>query len=117
MKTSEQRFWAKVQVTDTCWLWLASTRGAGYGQFWTGERLEDAHRYSYRMHKGAIPQGQVVMHSCDNRLCVNPDHLSLGTQKDNLLDMYAKGRNRAVETYKQQSGDNHWRRKLVLTNG
>lgn len=121
MKTTEERFLAKVEKTNTCWLWQASTTGAGYGQIWMNEdgwKRIDAHRYSYILHKGTIPEGLVVMHTCDNKLCVNPDHLILGTQKENLRDMYAKGRNRSLETYKQQSGDNHWtKRKMVLTNG
>lgn len=120
MKTATiERFLTKVEKTSECWLWTASQTGVGYGQIWVNEagwRRMDAHRFAYQHYKGNIPKGQVVMHSCDNKLCVNPDHLSLGTQKDNLRDMYAKGRNRSKETYKQQSGENHWTRR-VSTNG
>lgn len=113
---AQDRFFAKVDKTDTCWLWTASTRGHGYGQFWDGERHTDAHRFSYKFHKGEIPKGQVVMHLCDIAACVNPAHLELGTQRDNLRDMYAKGRHRAIETYKQQSGALHWTKRMEHAN-
>ena len=96
MKRSDdigERFWSKVNKTDTCWLWLAYTDGLGYGRF--NSPVENkSHRQSYRMEIGPIPAGMVVMHSCDVRNCVNPAHLSVGTQADNVRDMAAKGRGR-----------------------
>lgn len=78
-----------------CWIWMASTKGkTGYGKFTTdGDHKNiSAHRYSYIRYKGAIPSGMCVCHSCDIRLCVNPDHLFLGTHQDNVDDMVQKGR-------------------------
>jgi hypothetical protein len=93
--SQEDRFWLKVRKSDGCWEWIGSKRPNGYGRFQAGGRGTSqvaAHRFSYELHKGRIPDGLVVMHRCDNRTCVNPDHLSLGTPLDNTRDMYAKGR-------------------------
>ena len=92
MRTVSERFWLKVQKTDGCWLWTASKREWGYGQFWTGSRLERAHRFSYAMENGPIPAGLFVLHRCDTPACVRVSHLFLGTQQDNIDDMRAKGR-------------------------
>jgi hypothetical protein len=93
---AEQRFWAKVKTTegDECWEWQASKNPAGYGQFvpHMGSRPLLAHRYSYECKVGVIPEGVFVLHKCDNRACVKPDHLFLGTNKDNVEDMISKGR-------------------------
>lgn len=71
-----ERFWSKVQKTDECWLWTASTAGKGYGKFYTGRgRGQYAHRFSYELHKGPIPSGLTIDHLCCNPACVNPDHL------------------------------------------
>jgi hypothetical protein len=76
-----------------CWLWLLSIGTHGYGQAsMPGARVTTAHRVSYIAFKGAIPDGLLVQHSCDNKLCVNPDHLSLGTDKSNSDDKHRKGR-------------------------
>jgi hypothetical protein len=88
-----ERFWDKVQKTESCWLWTAYLKRNGYGQFFPrrGHPVY-AHRYSYELARGAIPDGLLVLHACDNPRCVNPNHLSLGTQKENLADMRRKGR-------------------------
>src|SRR5690348_13985474 len=99
----EQRFWAKVNKDGPppahcpelgpCWLWTASTAGKGYGQFGLGRRgagIAMAHRFSWELHNGAIPEGLAVLHKCDTPLCVRPDHLRIGTMGDNNRDMYAK---------------------------
>lgn len=78
-----------------CWIWMGGKGSSGYGAFQVGGHGSPtigAHRYSYELHKGPIPNGLHVMHSCDNKLCVNPEHLSVGTHQDNMDDRDAKGR-------------------------
>jgi hypothetical protein len=93
------RFFRKVDKTETCWVWTGNTSRNGYGSIQSGGKGSatlSAHRLSYEMHKGQIPNGYVVMHSCDNPSCVNPDHLSVGTFKENTADMIGKGRKRTT---------------------
>lgn len=93
-RPAEDRFWEKVDKTENCWLWSASVNNQGYGEIHLGERNDHcyAHRFSWMINKGPIPKGLFVLHRCDNPRCVNPNHLFLGTQKDNLHDAMAKGR-------------------------
>ncbi len=94
-QTTEQRFWAKVNKTDGCWLWTAGLDNNGYGCFWHNGTMHKAPRISWLLTTGAEPGGAFVCHHCDTPACVRPDHLFLGTQRDNLRDMSSKGRRRA----------------------
>lgn len=102
------KFLSRVKFTEECWEWQASRLSSGYGQSYminASERRrsgkphqEGAHRVSYKMYyKKDIPDGYLVRHSCDNKICVNPFHLSIGTQKDNMKDckMSEKASNRS----------------------
>ena len=81
-----------------CWLWEGSVHGKGYGHIWYNGSNRKAHRVSYEVYTGEIPSGMVVMHKCDNPSCVNPSHLSLGTNQDNMDDRNNKGRQARGET-------------------
>ena len=87
-----QAFWLKVHKTDTCWLWTGAKINTGYGLLTLNDHAYLAHRVAYTLSNGPIPRGLLVLHRCDNRQCIHPDHLFLGTFQDNSNDMYAKGR-------------------------
>lgn len=93
------RFWAKVWMPydahwdiDICWIWLATKDQKGYGRYGLRGKLWHAHRAAYLFHYGKCPDELYVLHSCDNPSCVNPAHLWLGTNQDNMDDKVAKGR-------------------------
>lgn len=91
----EGRFWANIQKTDTCWLWIGTIKDNGYGTLGIGGRgcnKITAHRLSWELHFGPIPKGKYVCHSCDNRVCVNPSHFFLGDASSNAIDMRSKHR-------------------------
>lgn len=91
---TRERIEAKVErLTECgCWIWMGGCQVRGYGEIISNNKKHAAHRVSYTLYKGDIPKGMYVCHKCDTVSCVNPDHLFLGTQKDNLSDMARKGR-------------------------
>jgi hypothetical protein len=116
------RLWRRVDKRDIpggCWLWRGTTSG-GYGLLRTAGRNVQVHRFSYEIAHGAIPEGVCVLHRCDVRNCVNPDHLFLGTRVDNNADMVAKGRQVAgdrngshLHPERRPRGERHPRAKLT----
>jgi hypothetical protein len=100
-KTILKRFWSKVKKADECWGWNACIDKYGYGQMTKGSpgpgNKTTAHRISWMIHYGQIPENLGVLHSCDNRSCTRPDHLFLGTSAQNSKDMVNKGRQASGE--------------------
>jgi hypothetical protein len=105
-----ERFWAKVDRSagpDGCWEWTAGRLPNGYGKIWVDGISDGAHRVSWALAHGPIRDGLFVLHTCDNRPCVNPAHLYLGTQSDNIRDMDRRGRR------PDQAGDRNPAAKLT----
>jgi len=100
-----KRFFEKVAIKagNECWEWQGSRLKSGYGQTRAGTRMELTHRMMYIQTVGEIPKGMVIMHTCDNPPCCNPNHLKLGTYKDNAQDMIQKGRS----VYTPMSGESN----------
>lgn len=104
-RTDLQRFFRFIELNghSECWFWKGSTQDWGYGGFKFRGKMHGAHRVSYTLFRGEIPKGRVVMHSCDNPICVNPWHLKIGTQGDNLKDCYKKRRRGKSYNHKSKS--------------
>ncbi|HVM93407.1 MAG TPA: HNH endonuclease [Terriglobales bacterium] len=107
----KQRFHAKyVRAESGCWEWTGYVnKSLGYGEFFWSRKKGYAHRFSYLIHKGEIPDGKLVCHTCDNRKCVNPEHLWLGSISENIKDMWEKGR----QVFGDQRGEKNGCAKLT----
>jgi hypothetical protein len=106
-KLEVERFWSKVKKTKNCWVWTDSIAARGYGRLIFDNKPFPAHRLSWELHYGKIPGRLCVLHKCDNRRCVRPDHLFLGTRADNVYDMVKKGRGKPCR------GETNGRSKLT----
>jgi hypothetical protein len=112
----EARFWSHVDKSADCWTWNLYRNSRSYGQFVVSvggkARAITPSRFSWELHNGPVPKGMLVCHRCDNRICVRPDHLFLGTAKDNSRDASRKGRFAAQKDPRIRQGDNSPGRKL-----
>lgn len=100
--------WSCPEPNTGCWIWLGSSGNSGYGKTRFGSSMDySAHRLSFVAHNGPIPDGMCVLHKCDNRLCVSPSHLFLGTKSDNSKDMVAKGRQFSICRLKTHCPQGH----------
>lgn len=109
-RSPETRFWEKVNKLGKheCWNWAAMKR-SGYGMMRVGGKMTGAHRFSYELAYGEVPKELDVLHRCDNPSCVNPNHLFLGTHRENMLDCVRKGRR------PYHKGESHHNSKLTKT--
>src|SRR5215472_3524235 len=101
-----ERFWAAVTKTDGCWIYQHVGR-RGYGKILVSGRHMRAHRFSWELHLGPIPDGMIVCHHCDNPACVRPDHLFVGTHANNTADKMQKGRHVVPIVLNRARGERH----------
>jgi len=111
--SSDNDFWSRVSKGPGCWEWIGTRRREGYGLFYVDKRQVRAHRHSWEMENGPIPDGLSVLHECDHPWCVRPSHLRLGSQRDNMADMDNRGRRWSPFTGQVQSGEQNRNAKLT----
>jgi len=104
-----QRFLTKVKKLDDCWEWTGGKFKSGYGLFTLENKIKRAHRVSYQHFNTDIPKMQQVLHRCDNPGCVNPEHLFIGSHKENMADKNRKGRGAGSK------GEDHFNHKLTTS--
>lgn len=112
----DKRFWLKVtkKTSTECWLWTGAKKPTGYGNIRRDKKYTTAHRVSWEMHFGKVPDGMQVLHSCDTPSCCNPHHLMLGTGMSNYIDMVRKGRSNSNHKNRRY-GEKHHNHKLTLS--
>lgn len=98
-QTDPDRFWKYVDRSGDCWIWTGSRSRRGYGQISVRNTTMRAHRCAWELTNGPIPEGQLILHSCDNPPCCNPDHLSPGTHVENMRQMVERGRSMVGERH------------------
>lgn len=114
--TEEDRFWRNVMFSDGCWLWTGFLNHDGYGRLGPKKGVRSgarAHKFCWEMLHGPVPAGMSVMHKCDTRACVRPDHLQVGSHQENMKDMVAKGRNCVGEATKRNFLTEHQVREIL----
>jgi hypothetical protein len=97
VSTDRTKFYSRVDKSNDCWLWTGPRHPRGYGMTFFSGKTAFAHRVAWTLDNGAIPDGMVICHKCDNPPCVNPGHLFIGTQADNNRDRHAKGRTKNIK--------------------
>ena len=108
-----EKMLSKINKTDSCWLWTGKPNQNGYGRLRINKKTVLAHRLAYELWVGTIPLDKPnVLHHCDNPPCVNPEHLFVGTQADNIKDMVAKGRNISPQALKTHCPSGHEYNKI-----
>lgn len=114
----EELFWSKVQITETCWPWIAYRNPAGYGHFAFGGKIYKAHRIAFLLTHGRLNPNLFILHKCANPSCCNPENLFEGTAQDNMDDKVQKGRAPRGEQgkHKLTSKDVLLIRKMASTN-